>query len=169
MSAVQKKVCLLGDVGVGKTSLIRRYVEGRFDDRHLSTVGIKISHKVIQRPAYELNLLIWDLAGGEDIDQPSQRYLLGALGALLVCDLTRPETLRHLDKYTGVMNEVNRQSALVLAGNKLDLEAERLIDDEALAAAAAERDMPWLVTSAKSGQGVEEGFDLLVAGVEAQS
>ena len=89
MSAVQKKVCLLGDFAVGKTSLIRRYVEDRFDDKYLSTIGVKISRKIVQRPDYALTLLIWDLAGGDDINQLSRRYLLGAVGAILVCDLTR--------------------------------------------------------------------------------
>lgn len=166
MSAIQKKVCLLGDFAVGKTSLIRRYVEGRFEDKYLSTIGVKISRKVVQRPDHDLNLLIWDLAGGDDIDQLSRRYLLGAVGALLVCDLTRPETLGIIEKYARIMREVNRDSALVLACNKVDLEAERAIDDEALAAAADAMDLSWLLTSAKSGQGVEEAFEILAAGLD---
>lgn len=169
MSAIQKKVCLLGDFAVGKTSLIRRYVEGRFEDKYLSTIGVKISRKVVQRPDHDLNLLIWDLAGGDDIDQLSRRYLLGAVGALLVCDLTRPETLGIIEKYARIMREVNRNSALVLACNKVDLEAERAIDDEALAAAAAAMDLSWLLTSAKSGQGVDDAFEILAAGLDSQA
>ncbi len=168
MSSVQKKVCLLGDFAVGKTSLIRRYVEGRFDDKYLSTIGVKISRKVLQRPEYELNLLIWDLAGGDDIDQLSRRYLLGAVGAVLVCDLTRPETLDTVHNYVDVMQQISGDSALVLAGNKMDLEAERAIDDETVAAAAETLGVPWLPTSAKSGQGVEEAFELLATGLEQQ-
>jgi small GTP-binding protein len=169
MSAVQKKVCLLGDFAVGKTSLIRRFVEGRFEDKYLSTIGVKISRKVLQRPEYELNLLIWDLAGGDDIDQLSRRYLLGAVGAVLVCDLTRPETLDILQQYAGVMHEVNRLPALVLAGNKVDLEEERAIDDGTLATTAEALGLQWLLTSAKSGQGVEEAFELLASGIESQA
>ena len=66
MHTVQKKVCLLGDFAVGKTSLIRRFVEGRFDDRYLSTIGVKISRKTVTRADHLLNLLIWDLAGGDE-------------------------------------------------------------------------------------------------------
>lgn len=169
MSAVQKKVCLLGDFAVGKTSLIRRYVEGRFDEKYLSTIGVKISRKVLQRPDHELNLLIWDLAGGDDINQLSRRYLLGAVGALLVCDLTRPETLDVVQRYVTIMYEVNRDSVLVLAGNKADLEAEKALDEERLAAEAETLSLPWLLTSAKSGQGVEEAFELLASGIERQA
>jgi len=168
MSAVQKKVCLLGDFAVGKTSLVRRYVEGRFDEKYLSTIGVKISRKVLQRPDHELNLLIWDLAGGDDIDQLSRRYLLGAVGALLVCDLTRPETLDILGQYIGVMHEVNRNSVLILAGNKADLEEELGLGEEQLAAGAERLGLPWLLTSAKDGQGVEEAFELLASGIEEQ-
>jgi small GTP-binding protein len=168
MSAVQKKVCLLGDFAVGKTSLIRRYVEGRFDEKYLSTIGVKISRKILQRPEHELNLLIWDLAGGDDIDQLSRRYLLGAVGALLVCDLTRPETLDVIRRYVKVMLEVNRDSALILAGNKADLEEERALDEEQRAAAAEALGLPWLLTSAKSGRGVEEAFELLAGAIEGQ-
>ena len=114
-------------------------------------------------------MLIWDLAGGDDIDQLSRRYLLGAVGALLVCDLTRPETLGIIEEYVRIMLEVNRDSALVLAGNKVDLEAERGIDDETLAAAAEGMGVSWLLTSAKSGLGVEDAFELLAAGVESQA
>jgi len=167
MSAVQKKVCLLGDFAVGKTSLIRRYVEGRFDEKYLSTIGVKISRKVLQRPDHELNLLIWDLAGGDDIDQLSRRYLLGAVGGLLVCDLTRPETLDIVQRYVKIMNEVNRDSVLVLVGNKADLDEERSLDEERLAAEADALGLPWLLTSAKSGLGVEQAFELLASGIEA--
>ena len=146
MTTVQKKVCLLGDFAVGKTSLIRRFVEDRFEDKYLSTIGVKISRKVLQRPDHELNLLIWDLAGGDDIDQLSRRYLLGAVGAVLVCDLTRPETLEIVDQYVKIMYEVNRDSALVLAANKVDLEEERAISDEVLATAAEDMSVSWLLT-----------------------
>jgi len=157
----------LGDFAVGKTSLIRRYVEGRFDERYLSTIGVKISRKVLQRPDHELNLLIWDLAGGDDIDQLSRRYLLGAVGGLLVCDLTRPETLDIVQRYVKIMNEVNRDSVLVLVGNKADLDEERSLDEERLAAEADALGLPWLLTSAKSGLGVEQAFELLASGIEA--
>ncbi|MCP5099231.1 MAG: GTP-binding protein, partial [Chloroflexi bacterium] len=99
MRVVQKKICLLGDFAVGKTSLIRQYVEGKFDDRYLSTIGVKISRKTLKRDAMTLNLLIWDLAGGDNQNQIQATYLRGAVGALMVCDLTRTETIDAIFDY----------------------------------------------------------------------
>jgi small GTP-binding protein len=163
---IQKKVCLLGDFAVGKTSLVRRFVEGRFDDKYLSTIGVKISRKEIKRPNDTgpdavLHLLLWDLAGGDDFTQVGSSYLRGAAGALIVCDLTRRETLQAFTFYTQQLQALNVNPALVIVGNKADLTAERTITDQALRELAPGRDIPCLLTSAKTGQGVEEAFQLL--------
>ena len=91
MAIIQKKICLLGEFAVGKTSLIRRYVEDKFSDKYLSSIGVKVSRKNVELGDDTVKLLIWDLAGGEDYTQSS--YLMGAAGALLVCDVTRADTL----------------------------------------------------------------------------
>lgn len=169
MRTIQKKVCLLGDIAVGKTSLIRRYVEGRFDDKYLSTIGVNISRKVLERENVTLNLLIWDLAGGEDFKHLSDRYLLGAVGALVVCDLTRPDTLPIVKDYIEEMHKVYAGAAVVLAGNKVDLEDQRVITDDELEAAGRSTNSPCLLTSAKTGQSVEDAFLLLAKQIEANS
>jgi len=87
---IQKKVCLLGDFSVGKTSLSERFVYDRFSGRYLSTIGVKISRKPINiSKDIMLNMLIWDLAGSEEFSGVQSSYLQGAQGAILVCDLTR--------------------------------------------------------------------------------
>jgi small GTP-binding protein len=161
MTVIQKKVCLLGDFAVGKTSLVRRYVEGKFDDKYMSTIGVKISRRTIVRDDITLNLLIWDLAGGEDFDQMTSRYLLGAAGALIVCDLTRQKTIKTMTDYAKQLQEQQPEAALVLAANKADLVAERVIDDETMTAVGRQLEAPFLLTSAKDGQNVEEAFELL--------
>lgn len=93
MKVVQRKVCLLGDFAVGKTSLVRRFVDNRFDDKYLSSIGVKVSRKTLNRSDHTLNLLIWDLVGGNEFSRREIGYLVGAAGALLVCDLTRLETV----------------------------------------------------------------------------
>ena len=105
---IQKKICMLGDFGVGKTSLIKRFVEGRFDDRYLSTIGVKISRRVVKQADNEINLLIWDLVGGEFLAETTERnYMRGASGALLVCDLTRLNTLDILPEYLTRLKTIN--------------------------------------------------------------
>ena len=77
MTTIQKKICLLGDFGVGKTSLVQRFVEGRFDDKYLSTVGVKISRKTLKRSYGEMNMLVWDLAGSNGFESSSSTLYAG--------------------------------------------------------------------------------------------
>jgi small GTP-binding protein len=163
MRTIQKKICLLGDFAVGKTSLIRRFVEGRFDDEYLTTVGVVVSRKSLLYPEYTLNLLIWDLAGGRDFSQSG--HLIGVAGAMLVCDLTRPATLASVHTYAGHVRQVNPQARLILLANKCDLTEERIIQDEQLHAMAGELDASMEITSAKTDQGVDAAFNSLADGL----
>ena len=155
---IQKKVCMLGGFSVGKTSLIRRYVEGIFDEKYLSTIGVWISRKLVQNNDRNVNLVIWDLAGGDDYLKSNTNYLRGAAGAIIVCDLTRRDTLLYLINYAQQMMNVNPKATLVFVGNKADLVDERAISDEELSHVAGEYDSAFFMTSAKTGQNIEEVF-----------
>ena len=168
MRTLQKKVCLLGDFAVGKTSLIRRFVEGRFDDKYLSTIGVKISRKSFTRDEHLLNLLIWDLAGGDDFSKAGSSYLRGAAGALVVCDLSRQETLAPLEYYASQLRAVHETAVLVFIGNKADLVDEQEISVDELAAIAQTFSASFLLTSALSGSNVAAAFDCLAQQIEAQ-
>lgn len=167
MRTIQKKICLLGDFAVGKTSLIRRYVEGRFDDKYLTTVGVVVSRKAIIRSDLALNLLIWDLAGGRDFSQSG--YLLGAAGALIVCDLTRAATLAAFQGYVAQVRQMNPQISVALLANKSDQHEERAISDEQLLSVAHQLNSPLLLTSAKSGENVERAFSTLADALMSQA
>ncbi|MCB8944557.1 MAG: GTP-binding protein [Ardenticatenaceae bacterium] len=167
MKEIQKKVCLLGDIAVGKSSLVRRFVEGIFDDKYLSTMGVHVSRKVITQANHQLKLLVWDLAGGEDFTASSTiNYLRGAAGAILVCDLTRENTLETLATYAQMMLQVNPTAVFVIVGNKADLSNERIISDLMLSAHSKNLKCPYLSTSAKTGERVEDAFHLLAAQLE---
>lgn len=158
-TVVQKKICMLGDFAVGKTSLVRRYVEGRFDERYLSSIGVKVNRRVVQLPqSPPMHLLIWDLAGGEDFNGPQSNYLYGAAGALLVCDLTRENTLAALENYAARLRLLNTKSALLIAGNKSDLENQIQVTEQRLANFSLSISASWFTTSAKTGEGVETAF-----------
>lgn len=168
LPVVQKKVCLLGEFAVGKTSLVRRFVEGRFDDRYLTTIGVKISRRSLARGDHTLNLLLWDLAGSEEFNGAAASHLLGAAGALIVCDLVRPETLETLVRYAVRLRTANPDAAVVMAANKRDLVDERRVSDADLAAASALAAGPYLLTSAKTGENVERAFELLADAIEGR-
>ncbi len=162
MRTYSKKVCLLGDFAVGKTSLVRRFVYSLFEDKYISTVGVKVSRKTVAVPrgeeVVELAMMLWDLAGGEEFDQMQASYMRGAAGALLVCDLTRAETLDHLATYAANLRSLNPDARLVVAGNKHDLASQFQVTPAEVETAAARLGAPCYLTSAKTGDGVESLF-----------
>jgi small GTP-binding protein len=159
---IQKKICLLGASAVGKTSLVARFVRSLFNERYLTTVGVKIDQKPVTTPHGDVNLVIWDL-NGEDQFQPVQTsYLRGLSGYLLVADGTRRATLETaLDLHRRVIENFGaRPNVLVL--NKADLQAEWDLDADT-EAGLLESGFTILRTSAKLGAGVEDAFSGLAA------
>ncbi|MFN8524093.1 MAG: Rab family GTPase [Chloroflexota bacterium] len=162
---VSKKVCLLGDFAVGKTSLVSRFVYNTFEERYLSTIGVRVGRKVItlaDRDApIEIALMLWDLGGGDEHQRVQASYLRGAAGALIVCDLTREESVDRLEAYASDLRAVSPEARVVLAANKADLAAERRVSDSQLEAIARRLDAPCLLTSALTGNNVEAAFRAL--------
>lgn len=168
METLSKKICMLGDFAVGKTSLVRRFVFDMFDDHYLSTIGVKVSRKPLVVTSgdrvVDLTMMLWDLAGSEEFSQMRSAYLRGAAGALLVYDLTRPETLVSLNEYASQIRQINADAVLVIVGNKTDLLAASdngsdnhpaVLDGLALAGSL---NAPFLFSSALTGFNVEDAF-----------
>jgi small GTP-binding protein len=159
---LMKKVCLLGDGAVGKTSLIRKFVFDRFDDRYIMTFGTKVSKKNItlvrNDTQYNLTFLIWDILGQRVHDSLHATYYSGAGGAFMVCDATRLDTLQHMDEWVTVFKKVNKDAPIVLLGNKADLVDQAQFGVKELAEIAAKYAAPHHMTSARTGAFVEESF-----------
>lgn len=158
------KLCLIGGNGVGKTSLIRRFVLDEFDDRYITTIGTKVSKKdvVVENPPAKTNvtLMIWDIMGQKGFRPVlAHSFYYRARGALAVCDLTRKSTLDDLDGWIESMYEMTNQIPLMILGNKADLTAERQVSDSELQAFAAKYKAPHKLTSAKHGAGVRDTFN----------
>ena len=162
MTRINKKVCLLGDFAVGKTSLIRRFVYNRFDDKYISTIGVKVSRKTVSiaddQGVIELTMMLWALAGSEEFDQVRASYLRGAAGAIVVCDLTRSETLDGLPRYVDDLLRTNAEAKVIVAANKSDLISQQEITSAQVESAAAALGAPHYLTSAKAGTEVETLF-----------
>jgi small GTP-binding protein len=157
---LQKKICMLGAFGVGKTSLVRRYVQSLFSDAYLTTVGVKIDKKTVTVGNETVTLLLWDIAGEDDVSPIRMSYLRGAAGYLLVADGTRAETLGIASSIQSrVKAEIGAVPFLVLL-NKADLQESWEIDREAMDGL---EQAGWSIvrTSAKTGAGVEEVFEEL--------
>lgn len=154
---LKKKICMLGYYGVGKTSLVSRFVEQIFSDKYLTTVGVKIDKKPVVVDGREVSLILWDLAGEEDDAPVNLNHLRGASGYLLIIDGCRRKTLdAALSIQQRVEKEIGQYPFLVLA-NKADERVRWEIQDAALAELAS-RGWPVLETSAKTGENVEEAF-----------
>ena len=123
MATLKKKICMLGDFGVGKTSLIRRFVERSFTDEYLSTVGVKISRKTMDTPdlAEAVDLLIWDIEGQTKFKAVAPSYLQGAAAVVIVGDVTRPETIQHFQDHIELFYHASPKGKVILALNKTDL------------------------------------------------
>jgi len=166
---VQKKVCLLGDFGVGKTSLVRRFVEDRFDDKYLTTIGVKISRKTITRSYGSMSMLIWDLAGSTGFDSfTNPSYMQGTAGAIIVCDITRRETLTIMAEYARQARIINPRIHLIFVCNKTDLVDGRVIADEDIREVSSTfGDGTYFLSSAKTGENVEDVFFTLAEKIDA--
>ena len=114
---------MLGDFGVGKTSLIRRFVERSSTDEYLSTVGVKISRKTIDSPDLPegIDLLIWDIEGQTKFKAVAPSYLQGAAAVVIVGDVTRPETIQHFQDHIELFYHASPNGKVILALNKTDL------------------------------------------------
>ena len=142
---IRRKILLLGDFGVGKTSLIRRYVDHAFDDNYLTTIGVKISRKLVTIDEIECELLIWDIEGSTSLRSIPYSYFKGARGAVFVCDVNRQETIENLDGYIQTFTTLNWEAHHVIAYNKSDLltvdqqeDLRRTLPDNALLTSAKE-------------------------------
>jgi small GTP-binding protein len=171
MGAVPKmklKVCMVGDSGVGKTSLVRRYVMDFFDDRYIVTLGTKITKKRIlvkDNPLgtpIEVTITLWDIMGQESFRELlKESYFYGANGLIAVMDVTDAGTLISIRRWIDLAQGVAGRVPVHLVVNKIDLKERATILPDDVANTARELNATWGMTSAKTGERVEDAFQSL--------
>ncbi|MBX7173836.1 MAG: GTP-binding protein [Pyrinomonadaceae bacterium] len=155
---IQKKVCMLGAAGVGKTSLVQRFVKSIYSEKYHTTIGVKIDKKTFSLSGMDVTLLLWDLQGEDETHKIRSSFLRGASGFFVVIDLTRHDTLvTAFSIQKMVENEIGELPFYVLL-NKNDLTDEFEISETEIA--ELEKNYGWKIlrTSAKSGEKVEQAF-----------
>lgn len=167
---VKLKICLVGDVEVGKTSLLRRFTTNEFSEKYLSTIGMNVAKKEVVLPASDrpgtASLLVYDIMGQRNLREPlKEAYFRGAQGILAVCDLTRRETLQGLEEWIRTAREQVGDVPVVVVGNKVDLADRRVLGESELTETAARHRAAQRYTSAKTGEGVEEAFQILAQSI----
>ncbi|KAK6528637.1 hypothetical protein TWF694_003895 [Orbilia ellipsospora] len=154
------KVICLGDSGTGKSSLTIRLCEGRFSKTDV-TIGVELDSRVVEvEDGKKIKLQIWDTAGQEQYRSVTNSYIRNATGALLVYDITRKETLAHVQRWlSDIKNLGEPHVSIVLVGNKCDLVDKRQVSTLEAETWARENDIAFHVeTSAKTGESVERAF-----------
>ncbi len=165
---MKAKVCLVGEPAVGKTSLIRRYISGHFDDSYVPTLQAKFASKRLTLDLHpedtrvHLTLIIWDIVGDKGMRQLlKEAYFFGAQGILAVCDITRRATLEDLRSWWRSVMDTVGEVPWVVAVNKSDLTGRYAFGEEKLHMVSDLLVSATQCTSAKTGDGVEEAFELL--------
>lgn len=154
------KLIFCGDYQVGKTSLIRRFVENRFEKDYISTIGVQLSKKtVLLSEKTKLNFIIWDIGGQRQFDLNRARFYNGANAAFLVVDRTRQDNLESIGKwYNDLKKSVQRNIPIVIVGNKSDLKDEIVISEEEIKDVAKQFGFHYILTSALTGENVNDAF-----------
>lgn len=154
-----KKVLLVGNFGVGKTSLIRRFVLNEFSEDYISTIGVRVSSKIVNYKNQSIKLLIWDVAGTSGNEKVPKAYFLGASAAMFVFDASRQETYENVTAYIDTVKELSGLSEVTVVGNKKDLLSYVEIENlQNLVSVKID-----LLTSAKEDENVEDAFIKLVS------
>lgn len=151
---ISKKIILTGSFGVGKTSLFNQFIYNKFDDKYLTTIGVKVNKKSIEIEGKEVSLLLWDIAGEVSQDKIPNSYFLGSSGIVYVFDLTRPSTYKNIASDIEYLNSMANNAIVKVVGNKCDLlEADKIEEVKAILETPVD-----IITSAKTGENVEELF-----------
>jgi small GTP-binding protein len=161
---LQKKICMLGSFSVGKTSLVRRFVESIFDEKYHTTIGVKVDKKIVQAAAQQVTLVLWDIHGEDVFQRIRMTYLRGMSGYLLVIDPTRKKTLEDALALETRVEEAMGAVPSILILNKCDLVSDWEIDLNQIKRSQGSG-QPVIRTSAKTGEGVEEAFSRLAQAV----
>ncbi len=156
------KVLVIGESGVGKTSMLSRYVDNMFDDKFVTTIGVDFKVKTLTIGEHTIKLQIWDTGGQERFRTITTSYYRGAQGIIIVYDITNNATLKKVGYW---LNEVKREikegktnPILFLVGNKCDLDKNRDVSTDMGRAVAVEGEMTFFETSAKDGTNLDTCF-----------
>ena len=156
------KILTAGEGGVGKTTLLHRYVEGQFSAETKMTIGVEFFLKEVEFDGKQCTLQLWDFGGQERFRFLLESYVLGAKGALLMFDLTRPITLDNLEQWVNICRKGDPDLPILFLGTKIDLVEDIMVDDDYAEQFQEAFDLfDYLKISSKSGENVNRAFEML--------
>jgi len=164
------KLLLIGDSGVGKTCILFRFSDDAFNTTFISTIGIDFKIKTIELKGKKIKLQIWDTAGQERFHTITTSYYRGAMGIMLVYDITNAKSFDNIAKWLRNIDEhANEDVEKMILGNKCDMEDSRVVQKERGEAIAREHGIKFMETSAKNNVNIEKAFHELAESILAKS
>jgi Ras-related protein Rab-1A len=161
------KILLIGDSGVGKSCLLLRFADDSWTETHISTIGVDFKIKTLEIDGKTVKLQIWDTAGQERFRTITSSYYRGAQGIILVYDCTDKESFNNVKQWMGEIDRYACENVnKLLVGNKCDLVDEKTVDTNTAKEFAAGYDIPFIETSAKTAQNVEQCFVSLATAIK---
>ena len=154
------KIVFLGDTGVGKTSLVQRYVYDSLEPDLGRTIGAVLHVKNVEHKSALHKLVIWDLGGQESFSQLREQYCANSTGAFFVFDRTRPDTLANIDNWLNALKAGSKDAVVVAIENKIDLDSA--ITDDQVKALIEARGLSLVPTSATENENVDTAFEEMV-------
>ncbi len=156
------KILTAGEGGVGKTTLLHRYVQGKFSAETKMTIGVEFFLKEVEISEQQCTLQLWDFGGQERFRFLLESYVLGAKGALLMFDLTRPMTLENLGNWVKIVRKGDPNLPILFVGTKIDLVDDIMVDDDYAKTFMEDLNLfDFMKVSSKTGENVEEVFKTL--------
>lgn len=157
------KTVILGDIGTGKTTLLKRFINNVFEPNCISTIGVDFHTKDCKLDGMDIKLMIWDFAGQERFHYIYPEYLNGTLGGILMYDITNYSSFYHIGKWLSLIQETNPKFPILLLGSKLDLDMLREVPHEVGLRVAKSLGLNAFVEcSSKSGENIDLTFETLV-------
>ncbi len=156
------KILTAGEGGVGKTTLLHRYVEGSFQEDTKMTIGVEFFAKKLEIKDNKCTLQLWDFGGQERFRFMLDSYVLGAKGALVMFDLTRIFSLKNLENWVNIVRKHNSELPILLVGTKIDLDEDITVDDDYVQSFIEQHNFfNFIKLSSKTGFNVNETFELI--------
>ena len=156
------KLLILGDSSVGKTCILLKYVDNKFEESNIATVGVDYMDKMIEYKNFNIKLQIWDTSGEEKYRSITKNFYRNADGLFVVFDLTRKVTYERIKDWINEAEEYNKGIKKIFIGNKLHLENKREVKKDSAENFAKKNNLKYIETSAKDGTNIKESFDEII-------
>lgn len=163
------KLLIIGDSTAGKTCLLQRFIENKFNTSFIATIGIDFRSKMMLHNNIKRKVTIWDTAGQERFRNITRAYYRGSMGMLLVYDITNRASFENMNRWIReIKSNTSDNVEIIIIGNKNDLETERKVNFNEGQQFADSYNLNFYETSAKTGENVEKAFEKLVSTISAK-